>query len=67
MNIKSHQPGWRGLDPCSSADWFDGFRDGTPPAGSSPAPVRPPQTRLAAHDWRRHGLIAVSESPEAGG
>ena len=27
MNVKKHRPSWRGLDPCSSARWFDGFRD----------------------------------------
>jgi hypothetical protein len=32
MNFRKHlrhQP--RGLDPCSSAPWFDGFRDGHQP------------------------------------
>ena len=38
MNVKKHRPpfGLR-LDPCSSAPWFDGFEDHSPPA-----PRRPP-------------------------
>jgi putative transposase len=67
MNVKKHRPGWRGLDPCSSARWFDGFRHPPefppPPAGPDPPPVQPARTWLAAHGWRRHGLIAVAEAP----
>jgi putative transposase len=63
MNVKKHRPGWRGLDPCSSAGWFDGFRDARPPAGPDPPPVQPPRTWLAAHGWRRHGLVTTSETP----
>jgi putative transposase len=63
MNIKKHHRGrWRGLDPCSSAAWFDGFRD--PPAMTAvPCPVAPPATWLAREGWRRHGLIATGDCP----
>ena len=63
MNVKKHRPGWQGLDPCSSARWFDGFQPGAPDPGPDPPPVQPARTWLAARGWRRHGLIAISESP----
>jgi hypothetical protein len=53
-----------GVDPCSSAAWFDGFRGDTArPTGSSP--VSSPRTWLAAIGWRRHGLIGVDEAPRS--
>jgi hypothetical protein len=64
MNIRKHHRGpWDGLDPCSSAIWFDGFQERVGPSGL-PAPVWPPQTWLATEGWRRHGLIDASESPK---
>jgi hypothetical protein len=69
MNVRKHRPSWRGLDHCSSAAWFDGFRNGPPPAAAAaralpgPPPVRAPRTWLASTAWRRHGLIDVGESP----
>jgi putative transposase len=64
MNFRKHvrhQPS--GLDPCSSAAWFDGFRD---PVASQPAgepPVAAPRSWLAGVGWRRHGLIGIYERP----
>ena len=47
MNVKKHRPAWRGLDPCSSARWFDGFRH-------SPAtPARPRPDRIHRRCNRR--------------
>jgi putative transposase len=68
MNFRKHvrhQP-W-GLDPCSSAPWFDGFRDVArirppPPAPGDPA-VASSRTWLGNVGWRRHGLIGVYERP----
>ena len=61
-NIRRHLPGTRGLDPCSSARWFDGWR--TPvPAVAEAAPVAPARTWLARIGWRRRGLIDVEERP----
>jgi hypothetical protein len=63
MNWRKHLKGSRGLDPCSSAGWFDGWKErysGHPPD----APVHPPSTWLAAKGWRRHGLIGLEEAPE---
>jgi hypothetical protein len=68
MNFRKHvrhQP-W-GLDPCSSAPWFDGFRDVArirppPPAPGDPA-VAASRTWLGNVGWRRHGLIGIYERP----
>jgi hypothetical protein len=63
MNFRKHlrhQP--RGLDPCSSAPWFDGFRDSHQPlAGDCPASAS--RTWLGSVGWRRHGLIGIYERP----
>jgi hypothetical protein len=50
------------IDPCSSAPWFDGFRERLP-AAQAPPPVAAPRTWLARTGWRREGLISVSEIP----
>jgi hypothetical protein len=65
MNIKKHsQIPCEGVDPCSSALWFDGFVPDRPPISSrDPPPVQPPRTWLAAHGWRRRGLIDPREYP----
>ncbi len=58
-------PTW--FDPCSSAAWFDGWRE--PPEGSPPPgdpPVSPPTFWLLTRGWRRHGLLGVAEVPPAG-
>lgn len=68
MNFRKHLPSAAaGLDPCSSAAWFDGFQGGArqhdagdPPL---PPPVARPRTWLAATGWRRHGLIDWRERP----
>jgi putative transposase len=64
MNFRKHlrhQP--FGVDPCSSAPWFDGFR--RPPPGPPPddPPVAAPRSWLAGTGWRRHGLIGIYERP----
>jgi len=52
----------RGLDPCSSAPWFTGWRHAVlRPAAVSPV-VRA-RTWLAAVGWRRHGLVGLDERP----
>jgi REP element-mobilizing transposase RayT len=65
MNIKKHTASpCDGVDPCSSALWFDGWRPGRAPAASSdPPPVRPARTWLATVGWRRTGLIDPRECP----
>ncbi len=62
QNFRKHIAGARGLDPQSSAAWFDGWRISAPqPPG--PAPVRSPRTWLARVGWLRHGRIDAREMP----
>jgi putative transposase len=60
-NFKKHIRGARGLDPCSSAHWFNGWRTATEAVEASP--VARACTWLARIGWRRHGLIDVDERP----
>lgn len=62
MNRHKHRGGETPLDPCSSAAWFDGWRDPVGPLPGS-APVVPAKTWLAAVGWRRHGLVGIEERP----
>jgi len=62
MNRRKHCAGERGLDPCSSAPWFEGWRQAvTSPHGRPP--VVAARTWLAAVGWRRHGLLDIEERP----
>jgi REP element-mobilizing transposase RayT len=57
-----------GLDPASSARWFDGWNRSVPgasevrAAGADP-PVARARTWLLAVGWRRHGLIDPADVP----
>ena len=59
-----------GVDPYSSAWWFDGWKQEgwraglAPPEG--PAWVSPAGTWLLSRGWRQAGLIGVTEMPAAG-
>jgi hypothetical protein len=62
MNRRKHSEGERGLDPCSSGEWFTGWRQRM----SAPAvrtPVARARTWLASVGWRRHGLLDFDEEP----
>jgi REP element-mobilizing transposase RayT len=71
MNWRKHLGGVRGLDPCASGYWFDGWRTNQvepeacarSPAGAPP--VAPARTWLGAIGWRRYGLVDVRERPKA--
>jgi hypothetical protein len=71
MNWKKHVSDARGIDPCASAFWFDGWkalsRVEKPPDWDDQreAPVVPPATWLGAKGWRRHGLISQRERPKS--
>ena len=57
-----------GMDPFSSAWWFDGWKDpgwrnGVPPPEMRT--VAEPETFLLRTAWKRHGLIAIDELPAA--
>ncbi len=67
QNAKKHQPAGGGLDPCSSARWFDGWHDlrRFTPHGEEQV-VLAPRTWLLGAGWRRLGLIASAEQPRGG-
>jgi putative transposase len=56
-----------GLDPCSSARSFDGWKGVLRVfyVGSRP-PVAPARTWLLRAGWRRHGLLTDEEAPRSG-
>ena len=61
-NFRKHLRGVRGLDPCSSARWFEGWR-GASARVIKASPIARARTWLARVGWRRHGLIHVDEGP----
>src|SRR5437867_9154595 len=61
-NRSKHCEGERGLDPCSSAVYFDGWRQPVGPVPPAPPVVRA-RTWLAAIGWRRLGLLDIDERP----
>jgi hypothetical protein len=82
-NFRKHRrrPPGVGLDPYSSAPWFDGFRTTKGPARDLPAapfaerppprwdalplPVSSARTWLLTSGWRRRGLLGLAESPRS--
>jgi hypothetical protein len=63
QNNRKHRPAARGLDPCSSASWFDGWRNVLRQPAAPCSPVAMARTWLARWGWRRHGLIDEREAP----
>jgi REP element-mobilizing transposase RayT len=61
-NWLKHVEGARGLDPYSSARWFDGWTV-VAKAQETPCPVAAPKTWLAGRGWNRHGPIPPTEAP----
>jgi putative transposase len=49
-------------DPCSSAAWFDGWRELEPEA-EAPSPTARARTWLLGVGWRRLGLLSVQTAP----
>jgi REP element-mobilizing transposase RayT len=65
MNAKKHgHAKASGVDPMSSAPWFDGFA-GNAVRSADESPVRAPRTWLAGVGWRKRGLIRLDERPRA--
>jgi putative transposase len=61
---------YHGMDPFSSALWFDGWADdrwrrGLEPEDAEP-PVAPARSWLLRTGWRRHKLLAITEVPPGG-
>ena len=51
------------LDPCSSAQYFDGWKGKDPVPIGRDAPVAAPRTWLLKKLWRRHRLIDINTIP----
>ncbi len=67
LNVRKHAASAgaavvRGWDPCSSALFFDGWKDHVPRSLDA-APVAGARSWLLRVGWRRHGLIALDELP----
>jgi hypothetical protein len=61
---------FHGMDPFSSAMWFDGWADDGWRRGLVRDPERPvaaARSWLLSTGWRRHKLLALDEMPSAGG
>jgi REP element-mobilizing transposase RayT len=62
QNFRKHGHRETGIDPCSSARWFSGWKiairkpEGTPPVARA-------RSWLARWGWRRLGLVEVREAP----
>lgn len=55
------------FDPCSSAEYFSGWKGAKDPVPITPdAPVSAPRTLLLRKLWRRHQLIELNAVPGAG-
>lgn len=65
-NFRKHGHNGNGIDPCSSAAWFAGWRASRGQVGIGAPPVAIARTWLARIGWRRHGLIGAEERPKGG-
>jgi len=73
QNARRHgtqvDPAFGGVDPFTSAWYFDGWSECRWRRGLAPpddeAPVAPAHTWLLTRGWRRWGLIGVTEAPAA--
>jgi REP element-mobilizing transposase RayT len=63
LNARKHGREVAPVDPCSSARWFDGWRDHSAIVDLAVAPpaVVAPRTWLLGAGWRRHGLLRFDE------
>jgi len=52
-----------GIDPCSSARWFDGWK--RPPPRELDPPCAPARAWLLRIGWKRHGLLVRDECPSS--
>ena len=51
-------------DPCSSGEWFDGWRGVRARPHDDPrCPVAPARSALQRFVWRRYGLLGLCETP----
>ena len=64
MNFRKHLKHVTGIDPCSSAAWFAGWRMAAAADGIGPPPVAAARTWLARVGWRRYGPLSLDERPK---
>jgi REP element-mobilizing transposase RayT len=62
-NARRHGLVLDGLDPFSSARWFDGWRDAPGPRPGESGPIAAARTWLVRIGWRRHGRIDPAVAP----
>jgi hypothetical protein len=66
FNFRKHRPADpHRIDACSSAPWFDGFREPVPRSLDPPLTSPPVTWLLRTGWWKHHGLLSLSESPAA--
>jgi putative transposase len=67
-NAQKHGCRGDGVDPYSSGNQFDGWKEAlsSEPMSKRFVPVLKPRTWLLAHGWKRHGLIDPRERPGGG-
>jgi hypothetical protein len=63
QNWAKHGRGGK-FDPCSSAQWFDGWSE-RPARSREPPIVSAPRTWLVTIGWRRHGPLRPGERPKS--
>jgi len=61
-NWRKHERAARGVDPLSSARFFDGWRNVVPVTIAGP--VARARTWLVRVGWRWYGAIAIAEGPD---
>lgn len=73
QNARRHgerlDPRFNGIDPLSSAWWFDGWKDVSWKIGIGPPEhktVAEPRSWLLREGWRQVGLLEIAEVPAAG-
>jgi putative transposase len=65
QNFRKHGHRAVGVDPCSSARWFTGWKTALRKPDTQ-SPVETARSWLARWGWRRHGLVDLSEAPVRG-
>jgi hypothetical protein len=63
LNGRKHSVSGRGVDPCSSALWFGGWKQKICDLPPGPAPVARARTWLLSAGWKRGGSIGLDDGP----
>jgi putative transposase len=57
QNAAHHKLYFAGIDPCSSGEWFEGWKPSPGARSRTASPLPRARTWLLASGWRRRGLI----------